>query len=749
MPGEANVSLSHSAVLGFVDEGNMQIFELLNALSGVKKSGDGWMARCPAHEDVNPSLSIAVGDQGGILLHCFAGCTPDSVAGSLDLKMADLIGAGENGNVQPAKKTKTKKNYDSADAAIKALEFATGKRFVRSWSYPRDTFRVLRFEPKSFRPIHYIEGAWRIGDLPGKLPLYRCDQLLDGNRVFVCEGERDVDAAWSIGLQAVTSAHGAQAATKSDWAALADRDVVILPDHDDAGHKYAEIVAALLQKLEPPARVKIVELPGLAEGGDLTDWLNERDSLEIHDLQDELNRLADKSEIAAELGRSFPATDLGNAERFAARNKDHVRHCWPWGKWLIWNGRQWQHDAGDQIRALAKNTVREIYRDAADEPDERSRKEIAAYARKSESVSKIRAMLDLARSEAGIPVGPAEVDQHPWTLNCLNGEVDLRTGEITPHRRENLITQITPTIYDPAACAPAWENFLREIMDGDVQLVDYLRRAVGYACTGSTREHGLFFFYGAGRNGKSTFLNAIKSAVGRDYSAEAPPDLLIAKHGDGHPTERAALFGKRFVSTVEVQDGRRLAEVTVKQLTGGDPIAARRMREDFWEFLPTHTIFLAANHKPNVYGTDYAIWSRIKLIPFTVSFEGREDRQLPERLEAERTGILAWLVRGAVEWFANGLQDPQIVAEAVSSYRDEQDLLKNWIDETCIIGPDCRARAIDLYAKFKAFQEANGDPVISQTKFGRKLEDRGFQKSRENGTGRVIRIGIELRSMFD
>lgn len=287
-------------------------------------------------------------------------------------------------------------------------------------------------------------------------------------------------------------------------------------------------------------------------------------------------------------------------------------------------------------------------------------------------------MVTLAESEPGIPVLPGELDRDPWLLNVKNGTVDLRTGELRPHKRDDLITKIVPVEYDSEASCPTWLAFLNRIMDGNERLIAFLQRAAGYSLTASTQEQCFFLLYGTGANGKSVFLTTLLAVMG-DYGIQAAPDLLLAKSGESHPTEVADLFGARLVVATETEAGRRLAENLVKQHTSGDRLKARFMRQDFFEFEATFKIWLATNNKPIVKGTDYAIWRRIKLIPFTVTIPPEErDKSLPAKLRQELHGILAWAVQICLEWQKYGLNEPQEVTAATCAYRDEQDILGSW-----------------------------------------------------------------------
>jgi putative DNA primase/helicase len=340
-------------------------------------------------------------------------------------------------------------------------------------------------------------------------------------------------------------------------------------------------------------------------------------------------------------------TDVGNAARLVATHGADIRYVARWG-WHVWDGKRWARDDLGRVYELAKEVARSVYCEAAREDDATERKSLAAWARQSENAARIRAMVELARTDPAVAVLPEAMDADPWLLTAANGTVDLRTGDLAPHRRPDLITKLAPAAYEPDARAPVWDAFLeRTVPDEEVRT--YLRRLAGCALPGVVVEHVLGFCYGTGANGKTTFLRALLHVFG-DYARQADAALLLESRHAEHPTAVARLVGARLVACVEAGAGRRLAEVMVKTLTGGDRVAARFMHQDYFEFDPTWTVLLAANHKPVVKGTDHAIWRRIHLIPFTVTISPEEqDRDLAAKLEAEAPGILAWAVRGCLE----------------------------------------------------------------------------------------------------
>jgi putative DNA primase/helicase len=353
---------------------------------------------------------------------------------------------------------------------------------------------------------------------------------------------------------------------------------------------------------------------------------------------------------------------------------------------------------------------------------------------KSEAAPRIHAMIDLARSEEGIPILPGQMDRDAMLLNCPNGTLELRTGTLREHRREDYITKLCPVPYDATATCPRWEQFLQEIMAGRQDMVDFLQRLLGYALTGDVSEQILTILHGKGANGKTTLTNTILEMLGADYAMKAAPELLMVRRGEAHPTERADLFGKRLVLCLETDQGGRLAEALVKDLTGGDRQRARRMREDFWEFTPTHKLLLATNHKPMIQGTDHAVWRRVRLVPFTVTLgRDRQDKRLPEKLRQELPGILAWSVRGCLEWQRSGLGEPAAVVEATAGYRRELDALHSFLDECCHVGPHYRARAANLYGVYCCWCADNHEVPMSQRAFGMALTEREFERYTDNG----------------
>ena len=443
---------------------------------------------------------------------------------------------------------------------------------------------------------------------------------------------------------------------------------------------------------------------------------------------------------AATIRHSHNLTDLGNASRLIAHHGQDLRYCYPWGSWLIWDGRRWSLDESGEIHRRAKQTVTEIYREAADAADDETRKALAKHAVRSEAENRIQAMISLAKSE--VPIMPAAMDANPWLMNVATGTINLKTGELLEHRREDLITKLAGE-YDPTAAAPTWAATLERVLPS-AEVRAFFKRLCGYAISGDVSEHVLPVLYGTGANGKSTILNALLEAAG-EYGMQAAPDLLIAKRG-GHPTEVADLFGMRVVASIEVEDGRRLAETLVKSLTGGDKVRARRMRQDFWQFDPTHTAFLCTNHKPEIRGNDAGIWRRIRLIPFTETIAPAEqDKRLPTKLRSELPGILAWAVEGCLEWQRDGLKAPEEVRKATGAYRSEMDVIGAFLRDECETQQGYSATFKEVFARYEEWCEEAGEKPETRRKFNARLKERGpFFDRRSGPSGANEWHGLQL-----
>jgi putative DNA primase/helicase len=453
------------------------------------------------------------------------------------------------------------------------------------------------------------------------------------------------------------------------------------------------------------------------------------------------NGQQEPADSAAPIG--YPRTDTGNAERLIARYGDRVRFNYGREKWHVWSGRHWQVDNSGEIERLAKETMRSVpFEEGASLEGDRYT-ELLKWAASSESNTRRQSMIRLARSEEGVPIQPVEMDANPWLLNVANGTLDLHTGTLGPHERSHLITRLIDTDYTPDATCARWTAFLEQIFAGDQALIGYVQRLVGYSLTGSTREQIVIIAYGTGSNGKSTLLNVLRHLLG-DYAREANSDSFMDKRGDAIREDIADLDGARFVAASETSDGRRLSESLVKKMTGGEQLRARRLYENGIEFQPQFKLWLSTNHRPVIRGSEYAIWRRIKLIPFTVTIpDDQKDPDLGLKLMAEAQGILAWAVRGCLAWQSTGLREPAAVTNAVTAYRHDMDQLAEWIEAACVVHATVKDEPTRLYNNYSEHCKERGDTPMSMTGFGRKLGEKGFELRRT--MNQRYRVGIRLR----
>jgi putative DNA primase/helicase len=322
--------------------------------------------------------------------------------------------------------------------------------------------------------------------------------------------------------------------------------------------------------------------------------------------------------------------------------------------------------------------------------------------------------------------------------------IELKTGISREYRREDYITKVGGCHLDKEMETPLWNRFLKRVTGNDDELQAYLRRVAGYCLTGITSEHVMFFFHGTGANGKGVFLNTLRAIWG-DYAAVAPMETFCESHNDRHPTELAFLRGVRLVIAQETERNQRWAESKIKALTGGDPITARFMRQDFFTFQPQFKLMIAGNHKPSLRGVDEAIRRRLHLIPFTVTIpEGQRDTKLFEKLKAERPGILAWAVEGCLKWQKQGLAPPPAVRQATDNYLAEEDTIGRWIEDCCGVDKIYQEYTSKLFNNWVAWAEKAGERPGSKKRFSQALMDRGFTQTRD-GQGNREFSGIALR----
>ena len=394
-----------------------------------------------------------------------------------------------------------------------------------------------------------------------------------------------------------------------------------------------------------------------------------------------------------------------------------------WGKWYVWNGKVWEQDHILNVY----DRVRKLLRAIAENAEKK-------YVRALKKANTVAAIERLARSDRRLIATHDQWDSDVWLLNTQGGIVDLLSGEINVHEPMKYMTHITRNA--PGGDCPRWLQFLREVTNENQGLVDFLQRVIGYCLSGSVNEHALFFLYGTGRNGKGVFLNTLDALLG-EYSGVASIETLMEAKGDRHPTELAMLQGKRLVIAQEVDEGGRWAESKIKMLTGGDPVTARYMRQDFFTYNPQFKLVIAGNHKPAFRNVDEALRARLHLIPFTVTIpKDKRDPDLQIKLKDEWAGILQWAIDGAVAYQKEGLNPPEAVTNATAAYFEDEDIFKQWIEERCKVGVECEDTPTRLFNSWRQFaQNANYDTGDNK-KMKSRLEAIGYIQRRTKTKGR-------------
>jgi putative DNA primase/helicase len=505
------------------------------------------------------------------------------------------------------------------------------------------------------------------------------------------------------------------------------REVIILFDANAKTNvKVQHARRALAYQLRKQgADVRIAQLPLLGGVNGPDDYISVQGDEAMAQVLDSATTVADP------VPPKFSEEAL--ALRFALTYSSQLRFTAKFSKWHRWEGRRWMTDETLQVVDL----VRDICRTAASECTPKA----TALRRRIASAQTVAAVERLSRADRRHAAISEQWDRDPMKLNTPGGIVDLKTGRLMTHDRHEYCTKITAVT--PEAGQPKeFLKFLDRIMARDYERVSFLQRLFGYCLTGLTIEQILAFLYGTGANGKSVLIYTIGGIL-HDYAGTAPMETFIVSSGERHPTELAGLQGARFVSAIETEYGRRWAESKIKALTGGDRIAARYMRQDFFEFTPQFKLIVAGNHKPGLRSVDEAIRRRIHLIPFNVTIpEGERDKDLSHKLKAEWPRILQWGIEGCLTWQRQGLSPPKVVCDATNEYLAAEDALGRWLEDRCLLGADYSSSSSVLFADWREWADLSGEYIGSQKAFSQRLEERGFQRHR-TGVRRSF-LGLKL-----
>jgi putative DNA primase/helicase len=625
------------------------------------------------------------------------------------------------------------------------------KQIERTYPYENAAgellYEVVRFVGKDFRQRRPDgHGSW-IWNLKGvqrtlyRLPLVR-KAVESGWVVIVVEGEKDADTVNKLakegkeGYVGTCNSGGAGKWTDQMSGELEGAMVIISIDDDKLGMKHG---LKVLESVEPYAKSARLVKP--AQGKDLTDHVNH--GLKIEELIPVDTSPPPPAEGTEE--EVIHHTDTGNSLRFVREHGDDVSFVRMWKKWFAWDGTHWCPDDDDAMQRLGADTITAMFKEAQElRDDERSK--LLKHALNTESEKRRNSMIALAASHRNIARLPSHFDQDIWKLTLKNGTMNLETGELNEHCREDHITHCLDLEYDATAECPTWIGFLIDIFDGREELIQFVQRAMGYTLTGSTREQCFFLLYGSGSNGKSTFLEVMRHLMGRlaqnaDFSTFLHRDDAFVRN------DIARMRTSRMVTAVETEGERRFSESILKALTGGDTVTARQLYSEFFEFRPMFKLWLAANHRPVIRGIDHAIWRRVRLVPFTRTIpDSEQDRDLTKKLLKEINGVFAWAVEGCKDWIRYGLGQSESVLGATTEYREDMDPIGPFLEECCIFNTGFRIRSSEIYQAYLEWAKQNGRPEFSHISFGNLFRDRKEPMSSEKSGGVKWWRGLALKS---
>lgn len=728
------------------------------------------MAICPCHNDKKASLSISYDSRNDkTLIYCHAGCDTSEILSRVGLKMRDLYGDG-------SKKKSDREGRDSGRNIAAVYKYTDSKGNL--------LFEKVRFHPKNFSQRRYIDGVvvWGLGegryyetypgskeysmksrrgadfrDFPETKPvLYNLPSVIEavkkGETVYIVEGEKDADNLIKLGLTATTNFDGAsKSLDKQKWRDeyneyLKGGHLVLLPDNDNPGRAH---MLGICEKLKGMVKsIKIVELP-VPSKEDVSCYLDEG-----HTLEELLNLVENTVHICESLKARAPSllgynfSDVGNAERLIALYGSDIRYCCGQNKFYIWSGKHWQTDGTGAIYKLAKSTLRRFMAEGEAMDDRENpaaadvKKKITGFVIKSESDTRIKAMVNQAKSQPEVIM--TRWDEDPYLINLRNGTLDLRCGSLVEHKKSNYITRLIELDYDEKASCPNWIDFLHKIFEGDDRTIEFVQKSIGYSLTGSQKEQCFYILYGSGANGKTTFLNAIRAILGEYGDTLKSSSLMARQFDDGARGDLAKLRGKRFVTASELNEGQYFDESLLKSLTGGESISVRFLYGEEFELKPEFKIWIGTNEKPKVRGSDLGIWRRVRMIPFLHTFSGNErDKNYFEKyLVPELPGILNWAVEGSIKWQREGVDVPKNALAAAEEYKNEMDIVGRFIEECCVIGEDFLVKTGEIYDRYVSWCSNVRENALSATKFGRKMSEKGYDRSKSNGLRYYKGLGL-------
>ncbi len=712
------------------------------AALGARRTSTGWVARCPAHDDTNPSLSLTEISLSGMpLWKCHAGCTQAAITTAL-----------------------RERGFWPAPSQARKAASITPARQIAIYTYRRASGEIahetIRYEPKSFRQRAPSPSGGYTWSLKGvDTVLYNLPAVLaSAGPIWLVEGEKDADALISLGATATTAPMGAGKWAPQYTAQLQGKTIRIIPDNDAPGRAGAEHISAELTKAG--IQNSIVHLPLATKGADVSDYMASGGTLNSLE-QLAAAATAPPPQASTTATPVYALTDIGNAQRLTQQHGATIRYVQAWKTWLTWNGSHWAHDTGDhQLRRHAQQVAVDLTNTAsvAVSPvmTAGDRTALVKHSERSQQLQRILAAVELAKSQPTMTVDPDALDKDPYHLAFADATLDLsqQPGSptyATPPDRNHLITRAitwngsTATYRDTiTATCPTWDAFLQRVLPSEAVRY-YVQTLAGYSLIGTTSERILTMLYGNGRNGKSTFIETLQAVAG-PYAATVPASLfLMTRETQGATPDLATLYRARLVTSQETPEQGRLNEATVKLITGGDRITARRLYEAPFTFAPTHTIWLSTNHRPTVRGGGEAFWDRVRPIPFDQRIPPEDvQTDIKERLLKELPGITRWVLQGAANYQRHGLQTPPEITAATRQYRDDTDWFGGFITAHCTISDTAQASAAELLATYNTWAASNNERLCNPTSFGNQLRDRGFQRI-STSTGHAAWRGIGIR----
>lgn len=658
---------------------------------------------------------------------------------------------------------------------LRLLGFAESQLITPALVIPMHTvdgnvgsYQIRPHQPRLMngKPVKYEspKGGTNLIDVP---PLVRPLLAQSQTPLWVTEGVKKADSAAAHGLACVALAgvwswrgkvDGGGSLEISDWdrIALKGRRVYLAFDSDLMDKEPVQVALRKLGEMlgRRGAEVRYVYIPtGDGRKVGLDDYLVAGGSTE------ELVRNAtvmppySSIRIPGQVVRTedgekqYKLTDLGNAQRLVDQFGEDIRYNPQWATWLVWQGTHWEADESKSfVQRLAHAVVKGMWGEIADmQSDDPKRKPLLQWAQRSESARGIRDMLEVARTLKGIAITVDQLDSKPHLLNVQNGTIDLSTMKMREHRREDLLTAVIDISYNPEAKVDLWAKFLNRILP-DPEVLEMVGRMSGYALSGENSEKKFFFLYGArGNNGKSVFIEVLEGIFG-PYAKSTPTETFIKNplNAGKIPTEVARLRGTRLCIASEAGENQQLNEELVRAITGRDTITARRLYQESFEFRANCVIMMTGNYKPTIKGNDDAMWGRVIIVPFEVVIPPEEQvKKLAQKILAEEAeGVLAWLVYYCKVWRTSGLGVSSAVQGAIQQYRVESDILGHFLEECVQDSPMNSTRASELYTRYARWAKEQGMKPMTSTAFGRRLGDRGLEKTKDKTGWYYLKISI-------